>query len=113
MKMFNKILAASMVASSIAMLPSLAAAGDAPVTGQVKVTYDESKLSSEAGVASLYRELSAASRKACASLDGREFRRRAAFDACYELALSNAVVQVNRTAVTALHMRATKGASAS
>jgi UrcA family protein len=84
---------------------------DAPRTQTVK--YDEYDLNSEQGAAALYAHLRAASKEVCAPLDGRELRQHAAWKACYKEALSNAVLNVNRDTVTALHQRAMRGDRAS
>ena len=98
---------------AMALSPSFAAARDASAPHEVTVRYDELNMASDSAATALYSRLRSASRQVCAPFQGRELRHRAAFKACYAQALSNAVVQVNRTAVTALHSRATKGVTAS
>jgi len=104
-------LAAALAASVLALTPSFEADPTAP--REVAVYYDELNMNSDRAAATLYSRLRAASRQVCSALDSRELRQRAAFNACFEHALSNAVERVNRTAVTALHMKAVKGVRAS
>jgi UrcA family protein len=109
----NFSLSAALAVAALAMTPSFAAAADARAPHEVTVYYDELNMSTERGATALYSRLRAASREVCAPLEGRDLRQRAAFNACYSQALSNAVARVNRTAVTALHVRVAKGVKAS
>jgi len=90
-----------------------AIAGDFNAPRTVTVKYDEYDLSNTKGAAALYARLRDASKQVCAQLEGRDLRLHAAWKACYNEALSNAVLQVNRDTVTALHQRATRGERAS
>jgi UrcA family protein len=113
MKAIKVSLSIALAASAIVFAPSFATAGDATAPREVTVHYDELNMASASGAAALYAKLRSASRQVCEPLAGRELYQRAAFNACYEQALSNAVAKVNRTGVTALHTRAAKGATAS
>jgi UrcA family protein len=104
-------LSAALAASVLTLAPSFAADPTAP--REVTVYYDELNMNSERAAQALYSRLRGASRQVCSALDSRELRQRAAFNACYEHALSSAVERVNRTSVTALHTRVTKVAKAS
>jgi UrcA family protein len=73
------------------------------------VTYDELDLATSKGAAVLYKRLRAAAHVVCAPIKGLDLARRAKYEACYKEALSNAVAEVNRDAVTAMHARATQG----
>jgi UrcA family protein len=106
-------LAVALAASTLAMTPSFAVAADAAAPREITVRYDELNMSSASGASVLYARLRSASRSVCDVMDGRELRQHAAYNACYQQALSNAVAKVNRTSVTALHERTIKGAKAS
>ena len=109
MNKFQISFAAGLMA--IALSP-LASAKDVGVEREVTVYYDEVKMASDREADALYRKLRTASRDVCGQ-EGRSLRERAGFNACYSQALAGAVVKVNRSAVTALHERATKAAKAS
>lgn len=94
-------------------LSSLASAKDANVEREVTVYYDEVKMASDRDADRLYRKLRTASRDVCGQANSRSLRERAEFTSCYTQALEGAVLKVNRSAVTALHQRATKNANAS
>ncbi|HTE39726.1 MAG TPA: UrcA family protein, partial [Steroidobacteraceae bacterium] len=87
--------------------PGIAVAGgaDRNASEPITVYYGKLDLSKEADANKLYGQLQVAARQICAPLDGRELRRKAAWKACYSETLANAVLQVNREAVTALHQR--------
>jgi UrcA family protein len=104
-------IAAGLVISGMVLASPFAVAADTTASRAVTVYFDELNMASDSGATALYSRLRSASRQVCAPLAGRELRQRAAFDACYTQALSNAVLQVNRAPVTALHMRSTKGAA--
>ena len=104
-------LTAALAASVLTLAPSFAADLSAPQ--EVAVYYDELNMNSDLGAAALYSRLRAASRRVCSAYDSRELRQRAAFSACFDHALTNAVERVNRTSVTALHMKTVKGVNAS
>jgi len=105
-----------LVAACIA--PQLASAANRNallVDGALRVTvlYDELDLSNKHGVENLYARLRGAARQVCTPFEGKELRRREAWKTCYNQALSSAVQQVNRDAVTALHQRSVRGDRAS
>lgn len=106
MTKLNVLFAAGLMAVT---LSPLANAKDDSAVPEVTVYYDEMKLAANGAANDLYKKLRTASREVCGQFRGRELRHRAAFDACYSRALSNAVLHVNRSAVTALHERAKKG----
>ena len=110
MSKLNVLFAAGLMAVA---LSSVANAKDINAAPEVTVYYDEVKIASDSAASDLYRKLRTASREVCSQYRGRELRHRAAYDACYSRALSNAVLHVNRSAVTALHERATRGAKES
>jgi|SRR5712671_2044640 len=79
----------------------------------VTVKYQELDLSSNQGASALYARLRTASKVVCASLDGRELKQHAAYQSCFNQALSAAVIHVNKQTVTALHERSLRGERAS
>jgi UrcA family protein len=99
--------------ASLCAVPAIAADRDANEPRKVVVQYDELDLSSKQGAQTLYARLRNAARQVCASYESRDPSRRAIWDACYNQSLSNAVMQVNREAVTALHQRQTHSERAS
>jgi UrcA family protein len=104
-------LSTALAVSVLTLAPAFAADPDAP--REVTVYYDELNMNSDRGAVALYSRLRAASRQVCSALDGRELRQRRAFSACFEHALADAVERVNRTSVTALHMKSAKSVKAS
>jgi UrcA family protein len=101
------ILVAACVASDLAV------AAEPGAALEITVNYGELDLAKDEGAARLYSRLRAAARKVCAPFDGRELQQRVAWRECFSQALTNAVLQVNREAVTVLHVRATRSGSAS
>jgi UrcA family protein len=69
---------------------------------KITLKYDESELSSQHGAAALYSRMRS-----------RELRQKEAYKACYQQALGDAVLHINRETLTALHARATHGERAS
>jgi UrcA family protein len=68
---------------------------------QVKVRFDELDLSKPAGAEALYRRLQSAAGKVCDSKSVVYKNRRD--HACYQTALTNAVVQVNSPLLSQIH----------
>jgi UrcA family protein len=111
MKVFHAAIVTSATALALICAVSVGAAdrssGDLSNKAlRIVVKYDELDLSSDVGAAKLYSRLRIAAQRVCAPFESRELSRRAAWSACYNEALSNAVIQVNREAVTALHQHA-------
>jgi UrcA family protein len=69
----------------------------------VHVSFAELDLNTEAGVAILYQRLQGAARTVCGSVDARQLAQQARWTACYKKALADAVTQVDRPQLTALH----------
>ena len=114
MNMLRTTLMTGAVALGLATFGAASAiAKDYGAPRTLTVKYEEYDLNTEKGAQALYAHLQAASKEVCAPLDGREVRQHAAWKACYKEALSNAVLNVNRDTVTALHQRATHGERAS
>jgi UrcA family protein len=108
----------TLMTTAIAIAISSAGIANAAVSATagaptITVKYDELDVTTQRGAQELYARLRAASKQVCAPLDSRDLRRHYAWKACYTQALSNAVVQVNREAVTALHQRSLHGERAS
>jgi UrcA family protein len=82
-----------------------AAAGNAQLSNQLVVKYDDLDLSSEHDAKILYKRLTSASMQVCSKYASRELSRRAKWEGCIDQALTKAVVDVNVERVTALHHR--------
>jgi len=74
---------------------------DGPPT--VTVSYAGLDLSTRAGAETLYRRIKGASEQVCSAFEGRPLQRVALWRRCYEQAVANAVAEVHRPALTALH----------
>jgi UrcA family protein len=90
----------SMVIISALALRCVAYAGPALDRPQVVVHFADLDLSRSQGAAVLYRRLRAAAETVCAPLDDRELGRHLRFKACAQSALSRAVAEVDRPALT-------------
>jgi UrcA family protein len=74
------------------------------------VSFADLDLSKPAGAQALYQRIKHAARMVCAPLESRELGRRALWRDCYEQAVANTVVTLDRPTLTALH-RATRTAT--
>ena len=90
----------SIVIMSTLALTRVADAAPAPDRPQAIVHFADLDLSRSQGVAVLYRRLRAAAETVCAPLDGRDLARHMRFKACAQSALSEAVAEVDRPALT-------------
>ena len=100
------ICAASFFALSGAVIGSKAQAAEPPQADTVIVGYGVLNLDTEQGAKVLYARLRRAARTVCSSFEGRELGRMTAWQSCFEKAVASAVVQINKSTVTALHNRA-------
>jgi len=66
----------------------------------IVVRFSDLDVSGNEGATALYRRLKGAAETVCAPLDDREVARHMAFKACVQRAISTAVAQVNRPALT-------------
>ena len=87
-------------------------AAHAPGAGQLDpltkvVAYGDLNLETEAGAKVLYSRLRNAAKDVCAPLESRGMRPRRIWQNCFDNAVTTAVVQVNKTRVTALHNQTT------
>jgi UrcA family protein len=104
-----KSLRLTLLAAAVFAAPAFAVAGDAGRSAEpITVHYGELDLSKESDAAKLYSQLNVAARQICERLDGRELARKAAYKACFNETLANAVLQVNRDAVTAVHQKVSR-----
>jgi UrcA family protein len=67
------------------------------------VTYGDLNLDTPSGAHSLYARLRHAAVDVCLPLQPHDFAHKGPWQACYDNALSSAVSQINRPALTALH----------
>jgi UrcA family protein len=67
------------------------------------VAYGDLNLDSQQGAKVLYARLRNAARTVCHPLEGRDLNQIALWRGCVDQAVSSAVVQINKTSVTALH----------
>ena len=89
------------IISALALaLTCVACAGPALDRPQVVVHFADLDLSRSQGTAVLYRRLRAAAETVCAPLDDRDLERHLKFEACAQSALSEAVAEVDRPALT-------------
>ena len=98
----------TVIASALA-LTQVACAGPALDRPQVVVHFADLDLSHSQGAAVLYHRLRAAAETLCAPLDDRDLGRHMIFKECVQSALSTAVAEVDRAALTE-HYRTRAGA---
>lgn len=97
------ILTAAFIAlSGAATVLAAQAAEPAPSHTQI-VRYGDLNLESEQGAKALYMRIRGAAENVCFSLDGRNFIEKKLWQGCFDQAVASAVLQVNKTRVTALH----------
>jgi UrcA family protein len=71
----------------------------------VKVDYSGIDLSTDKGATLLYHQLSHAAAQVCSGWEGRQLSLLSQRQRCYDKALSDAVIQVNKPLVAELHQR--------
>jgi UrcA family protein len=82
---------------------ALAAEPSQPLTRIVH--YGDLNLDSEQGAKVLYARLRGAAREVCSPLEILDMTRRRLWQTCFDGAVANAVRQVNKTTVSALHIQ--------
>ena len=97
------ILAAGFFALGCAAIGGRAHAAEPPQSFTTIVTYGDLNLDSERGAKVLYARLRNAAQSVCSSFEGRAFFEKKLWQTCFDKAVATAVVQVNRTSVSALH----------
>lgn len=100
------ILAASFVIIACAAVGSRAQAGEPSQPLTKVVAYGDLNLDSEQGAKVLYARLRGAAQSVCSPLDGRDLIQKSLWHACFDNAVGRAVVQINKTTVSALHNQA-------
>lgn len=80
-------------------------AADAVVTQSLSVNYGDLDLDTREGNATLYRRLRAAALRVCGEPDARSLREAGMARACYAKAMDDAVKQIDRAPLTALHSK--------
>jgi UrcA family protein len=80
---------------------ALAALPSQPLTKIVH--YGDLNLDSEEGARVLYARLRSAAREVCAPLEGLDITSRRLWQSCFDYAVANAVRQVDKITVSALH----------
>lgn len=91
----------TVIISALALaLTQVACAGPALERPQVVVHFADLDLSRSQGAAVLYHRLRAAAETVCAPLDDRDLGRHIRFKECVQSALSTAVAEVDRAALT-------------
>jgi UrcA family protein len=103
---------ASIVTTGLVILGWSAGAAPVQAAEQIDpltkiVAYGDLNLETEAGAKVLYSRLRNAAKDVCEPMESRNLSRKNLWQSCFDNALTNAVVQVNQTRVTALHNRTT------
>jgi UrcA family protein len=70
------------------------------------VHYGDLNLDSEQGARALYSRLRWAARQVCSPLESAEIPRKSQWEKCFNNAVANAVGQVDKTMLSALHVQA-------
>src|SRR5688572_32649626 len=91
----------SVLALGCAALPALANDIDAP---QRAVRFSDLDVAQTRGASVLYRRISSAAEKVCSRLDRRDLSSQIRFKACVARAIENAVVQVDKPMLLAVHV---------
>ena len=100
------VVAASFLAFGAAMVGRVQAAEPAQSYTTI-VNYGDLNLDSEQGAKVLYARIRGAAGTVCSSLEGRNLTEKKLWQGCFDNAVAGAVVQVNKTRVTALHNQMT------
>jgi UrcA family protein len=103
---------ASIVTASLAILSWATGAAPIQAAEQIDpptkiVAYGDLNVETEAGAKVLYARLRNAATIVCAPLESRDLSRKTLWRNCFDNAVTTAVVQVNKTRVTALHNQTT------
>jgi UrcA family protein len=111
----NRFIVRHVAVAALTVLPSLVAIesacagasdGDAP---SVAVRYGDLNLTSQEGIASLYRRIGNAAAVVCSALDGRDPMRETLWHDCYNHAVANAVHTVHNETLSAYHFHRIRG----
>lgn len=97
------ILTAGFMALSGAATVVPAQAAEPAQSHSQTVRYGELNLDSEQGAKVLYTRIRGAAGNVCSSLDGRNLIEKKLWQGCLDKAVANAVAEVNKARVTALH----------
>lgn len=102
------VAALTVLASLIAMESASAGVsdGDAP---SVTVRYGDLNLTSQEGIARLYRRIGSAAAVVCSARDGRDLMRKTLWHDCYNHAVANAVHAVHNETLSAYHFHRIRG----
>ena len=105
----NKRLARAGVAAALALSTCLIAnfAAAATPTKSVTVSFADLDLSKPAGAQTLYKRIKGAARRVCGPKD---YFTQKSWRQCYDGAIADAVSQIDRPSLTALHKEANRGA---
>jgi UrcA family protein len=97
------ILAASFLAFGGVAMGGKVLAGEPAQSYTTIVSYRDLNLDSEQGAKVLYARIRIAAHHVCSSLESRALTEKKFWQDCFDNAVANAVVQVNKARVTALH----------
>jgi UrcA family protein len=97
------VLAASLFALGSAVLCGTVQAAEVPHYDTTIVAYGDLNLDSAQGTKVLYARLRNGAEDVCSSFEGRNLFFKKLWQSCFEKAVANAVVQVNRAGLTTLH----------
>jgi UrcA family protein len=97
------VVAASFLAFGGAAMGGRVQAGEPAQSYTTIVNYGDLNLDSQQGAKVLYARIRSAAGNVCASLEGRDLTEKMLWHGCFDKAVASAVVQVNKTRVTALH----------
>ena len=97
------VVAACFLAFGGAAMGGRVQAGEPAQSYTTIVSYGDLNLDSEQGAKLLYARIRSAAGSVCSSLEGRDLTEKKFWQGCFDKAVEGAVVQVNKTRVTALH----------
>ncbi len=97
-------IAAGFLALGYAMT-AVSARAETPESLTKRVSYSDLNMDSESGAKVFYARVRNAAEFVCSSLEDRDLSRQRIWRACIDSAITAAVTQVNKPAVTALHNR--------
>jgi UrcA family protein len=97
------ILAAGFLALGCATIGSGAQAAEPQQFFTKTVAYGDLNVDSVQGAKVLYARLRSAGQSVCSPLEGRDLTQKRLWQTCFDNAVAAAVVQINKSSVTALH----------
>lgn len=101
----SSIVAVGFISFAATAVSGRVQAAEEPQYDKSVVAYGDLNLDSQQGTAALYARLRNGAEDVCSSVEGRNLFFKRVWQACFDQAVTAAVVQVNRPSLTTLHNR--------